>query len=145
MQIPVNKNLDEYKDDFYKGLTLKQTVLSVLTVSVGTGVFLVLYSICGMGQTAALYLAVLAALPLAASGFLKVHGMSLPEYFRRKREVTGQVIYRFEPELIGAQEEWGQDFPDKSRTGKEKRLVLESREEMTARMRVIYEETNAGL
>lgn len=145
MQIPVNKNLDEYKDDFYKGLTLKQTVLSVLTVAVGTGVFLLLHSICGMGQTAALYLAILAALPFAASGFLKVHGMSLPEYFRRKREVTGQVIYRFEPELIGVQEEWGQDFPDKSRTGKEKRPVLESREEMTARMRVIYEETNAGL
>lgn len=145
MQIPVNKNLDEYKDDFYKGLTLKQTVLSVLTVVVGTGMFLLLHSICGIGQTAALYLAVLAALPFAASGFLKVHGMALPEYFRRKREVTGQVIYRFEPVLIEAQEEWGQDFPEKRRTGKEKRPVLESREEMTARMRVIYEETNAGL
>ncbi|WP_373216221.1 PrgI family protein [Ruminococcus sp. 5_1_39BFAA] len=145
MQIPVNKNLDEYKDDFYKGLTLKQTVLSVLTVVVGTGMFLLLHSICGIGQTAALYLAVLAALPFAASGFLKVHGMALPEYFRRKREVTGQVIYRFEPVLIEAQEEWGQDFPEKRRTGKEKHPVLESREEMTARMRVIYEETNAGL
>lgn len=145
MQIPVNKNLDEYKDDFYKGLTLKQTVLSVLTVVVGTGMFLLLHSICGIGQTAALYLAVLAALPFAASGFLKVHGMALPEYFRRKREVTGQVIYRFEPVLIEAQEEWGQDFPEKRRTGKDKRPVLESREEMTARMRVIYEETNAGL
>lgn len=145
MQIPVNKNLDEYKDDFYKGLTLKQTVLSVLTVVVGTGMFLLLHSICGIGQTAALYLAVLAALPLAASGFLKVHGLSLSEYFRRKREVTGQLIYRFEPELIGAQEEWVQDFPEKSRTGKEKHPVLESKEEMTARMRVIYEETNAGL
>ena len=25
MQIPVNKDLDSYKDDFFKGLTLKQT------------------------------------------------------------------------------------------------------------------------
>ena len=35
MLIPVNQNIDEYKDDFYKGLTLRQSVISLVTVAVG--------------------------------------------------------------------------------------------------------------
>lgn len=145
MQISVNKNLDEYKDDFYKGLTLRQTVLSIVTVTVGTGIFLLLHSICGMGQTAVLYLSILAALPFAASGFLKIHGMSLQEYFRRKREVTGQIMYRFESELFCDWEKQLLEVPEKKKREKKLPPVLETDEEMTVRMRTIYEETNAGL
>lgn len=144
MQIPINKNLDEYKDDFYKGLTLKQTILSVATVIVGTGIFLFFHSMCGIGQTTALYLAIISALPVAASGFLKIHGMSLPEYFRKKQEVTEQVSYRFEPGMILALDEGIQEVPDITRR-KRKHPVLETEEEMTEKMRMIYEETNAGL
>ena len=35
MLIPVNQNIDEYKDDFYKGLTLRQSVISLITIAVG--------------------------------------------------------------------------------------------------------------
>ena len=144
MQIPINKNLDEYKDDFYKGLTLKQTILSVGTVIVGTGVFLFFHSMCGIGQTTALYLSIISALPVAASGFLKIHGMSLPEYFRKKQEVTGQISYQFEPVLVLALDEEIQEVPDKSGR-KNKYPVLETEEEMAEKMRSIYEKTNAGL
>lgn len=147
MQIPVNKNLDEYKDDFYKGLTLKQTVLSVLTVIIGTGIFLLLYLICGIGQTIALYLAVLAALPVAASGFLKIHGLSLPEYFHKKKEVNRQTVFFFQPVFLKSAflQEEEQKKPEKRKVRRrEKNLILETKEEKTARMRR-YEKTNAGL
>ena len=145
MQIPVNKNLDEYKDDFYKGLTLRQTVLSILTIIAGTGAFLLFHSVCGINQTLSLYLAFPTALPFAASGFLKIHGMSLQEYFKRKRSVTEQPLYRYEPVLL----EPGNDLETQVMTEKgqkkEKRPVLETQEEMAARMKWNYEETNAGL
>lgn len=142
MQIPVNKNLDEYKDDFYKGLTLKQTVLSILTVIVGTGIFLLLYLICGIGQTIALYLAVLAALPVAASGFLKVHGLSLPEYFRKKKEVSRQMVFFFQPDLIQKMEQDNQG--KRNVRQKKKNPILEIKGEKIARMKR-NEEKNAGL
>lgn len=142
MQIPVNKNLDEYKDDFYKGLTLKQTVLSILTVIVGTGIFLLLYLICGIGQTMALYLAVLAALPVAASGFLKVHGLSLPEYFRKKKEVSRQMVFFFQPDLIQKMEQDNQG--KRNVRQKKKNPILETKGEKIARMKR-NEEKNAGL
>lgn len=145
MQIPVNKNLDEYKDDFYKGLTLRQTVLSILTVIAGTGAFLLFHSVCGISQTVSLYLAFPAVLPFAASGFLKIHGMSLQEYFKRKRSVTEQPLYRYEPVLLEAGN--NSDMAETAGKGrkKEKRPVLETQEEMAARMKWNDEETNAGL
>lgn len=145
MQIPVNKNLDEYKDDFYKGLTLRQTVLSILTVIAGTGVFLLLHSVCGISQTLSLYLAFPAALPFAASGFLKIHGMSLQEYFKRKHSVAEQPLYRYEPVFLVLRNALEPEVKAGQRQKKEKRPVLEIQEEMAARMRWNYEETNAGL
>lgn len=142
MQISVNKNLDEYKDDFYKGLTLKQTVLSVLTVIVGTSIFLLLHLICGIGQTTALYLAVLAALPVAASGFLKVHGLSLPEYFHKKKAVNRQTVFFFRPSLL--QETEVEDVENRKWKKRVKQPLLETKEEKQARMRW-NDETNAGL
>jgi len=120
-------------------------VLSLLTVVSGTGMFLFLDGVLGFGQTLSLYLSVPAALPFAVSGFLKIHGMPLKEYLKQKRSVTQQLIYRLEPEILE------EDLhPETEQTGKavrkkEKRPVLETREEMTARMTRIYEETNAGL
>lgn len=145
MQIPVNKNLDEYKDDFYKGLTLRQTVLSILTVAAGTGAFLVFHSVCGFSQTVSLYLAFPAALPFAASGFLKIHGMSMQEYFKRKRSVTGQMLYRYEPALLKLRNGSELEKFERKAQKKEKRPVLETQEEMAARMEWDYEETDAGL
>ena len=43
MLIPVNQNIDEYKDDFYKGLTLRQSVISLVTVAVGVLVSLLFF------------------------------------------------------------------------------------------------------
>ena len=58
MQIPVNKNIDNYKDDFFKGLTMKQTLFAGLTLAVGVGVFVILNMVLHVYATLAIYLAV---------------------------------------------------------------------------------------
>ena len=84
MLIPVNQNIDEYKDDFYKGLTLRQSVISLVTVAVGVLVYLALTGLFHLPQTLALYMTLPVVFPIAAYGFLKIHGMNIAEYLRKR-------------------------------------------------------------
>ena len=45
MMIPVNQDIDSYKDDFFKGLTMRQTLFAVAAVIVSGGLlaFFLLY------------------------------------------------------------------------------------------------------
>lgn len=97
MQIPVNKDIDDYKDDFFKGMTLRQTTMCVLTLAVGIGCYFLCNSVLGLPQTVSLYLVFPAALPFAAVGFLKIDGMPPLEYLKRRREVTQTPLYRYRP------------------------------------------------
>ena len=100
MQIPVNKDLDSFKDDFFKGLTLKQTALSIVSVAAGTGTFLLGSYVFHLSQSVSFYLALPVVLPIAASGFLRIHGMTPLEYLRRRRGTVSVDTYHFVPELI---------------------------------------------
>ncbi|MCD7884276.1 MAG: PrgI family protein [Lachnospiraceae bacterium] len=97
MQIPVNKDIDDYKDDFFKGMTLRQTTMCVLTLAVGIGCYFLCNSVLGLPQTVSLYLVFPVALPFAAAGFLKIDGMPPLEYLKRRREVTQTPLYRYRP------------------------------------------------
>lgn len=100
MQIPVNKDLDSFKDDFFKGLTLKQTALSIVSVAAGTGTFLLGSYVFHLSQNVSFYLALPVVLPIAASGFLRIHGMTPLEYLKRRRGTVSMDTYHFVPELI---------------------------------------------
>ena len=109
MQIPVNKDLDSYKDDFFKGLTLKQTALSIISVAAGTGTYLAASYVLKLDQSVSFYLALPIVLPIAASGFLRIHGMTPLEYLKRKRTTQSREIYFFVPEALLPAE--GNDSP----------------------------------
>ena len=100
MQIPVNKDLDSFKDDFFKGLTLKQTALSIVSVAAVTGTFLLSSYVFHLSQSVSFYLALPVVLPIAASGFLRIHGMTPLEYLKRRRGTVSVDTYHFVPELI---------------------------------------------
>ena len=100
MQIPVNKDLDSYKDDFFKGLTLKQTALSIVSVAAGTGTYLFASYVLKLDQSVSFYMALPVVLPIAASGFLRIHGMTPMEYLKRKQMAQSRDIYFFVPEAL---------------------------------------------
>ena len=93
MLIPVNQNIDEYKDDFYKGLTLRQSVISLVTVAAGVVVYLGLTVFFHLPQTLALHLTLPVVFPIAAYGFLKIHGMNIAEYIRKSGAVKEHSSY----------------------------------------------------
>ena len=135
MLIPVNQNIDDYKDDFYKGLTLRQSVISLITVAVGALVYLALTGLLHLPQSLSLYMTLPVVFPIAAYGFLKIHGMNIAEYVRKRGNVKEHSSYSFIPQMLaeGIDEESigqesGQGSEDVSRpagkAGKEKLKIL---------------------
>ena len=104
MQIPVNKDLDSYRDDFFKGLTLKQTALSVVSIAAGTGAFLFGFYILKLAQSVSFYLALPVVLPIAATGFLRIYGMTPFEYLKKRQYTIRHEKYRFIPDALIADE-----------------------------------------
>ena len=99
MQVAVNKDLDSYKDDFFKGLTLKQTAISIISVAAGTGTYFFASYILKLDQTVSFYLALPVVLPIAAGGFLRIHGMTPAQYLRRRHETVSADAWFFAPDL----------------------------------------------
>ena len=127
MLIPVNQNIDEYKDDFYKGLTLRQSVISLVTVAVGVLVYL--------------------ALTIAAYGFLKIHGMNIAEYLRKSSAVKERSSYSFIPQmLLYGTEEDDQTIKGETAGGA---MVAEAAKEKTdgkaRKAKILYLETEDSL
>ena len=100
MQIPVNKDLDSYTDDFFKGLTMKQTLLSVISVAAGTLTYLFGTYVCHLPQTACFYLALPVVLPIASSGFLRIRGMTPGQYLSRRHNALASGLWVFVPEVL---------------------------------------------
>jgi hypothetical protein len=123
----ITSSSDEYKDDFYKGLTLRQSVISLITIAVGAVVYLTLTGVLHLPQSLALYLTLPVVFPIAAYGFLKIHGMNIAEYLRKRGAVKERSSYAFIPQMlieeaINNTEQNGEQL----RTGKTKILYLET-------------------
>ena len=118
MVIYVNKNIDDYKDDFFKGLTFKQTVISGIAVTTGVCMFLLLHLGLRLPQSLSLYLTLPVVFPLAAAGFVRIHGMNLMQYFRQRKKVRGNHTFVYYPEMLRLAEEtedngyWTSPYPD---------------------------------
>lgn len=141
MKIPVNKNIDEYKDDFFKGLTLRQTVSAALTLAVGIGVFF-LCSAIGIPQGISLYLAMPLAFLTGASGFLKIYGMTPPQYIRKRLRIMRHPLYVSVPDAVW--EPYRQDAQTplkkkKENVRRQEPILLASEEEIQQRMQ-FYDE-----
>ena len=74
--ITIDENYDAVKEEFFKGLTFRQTVYAFLTILGGTATYTILLMVLHLPQIAALYLAVLIAVPVAANGFVEIHGLT---------------------------------------------------------------------
>ena len=105
MQVTVNKDLDSYKDDFFKGLTLKQTAISIISVAAGTGTYFFASYVLKLDQTICFYLALPVVLPIAAGGFLRIHGMTPALYLKRRRETVCRDAWFFSPDFCLLEEE----------------------------------------
>ena len=78
MEIRINKEIKDYHESLFFGLSARQFICSVAAVGAAVGVHFGLKDIVGKEMVS--WLCVVCAAPLAAAGFFKYNGMQLEEF-----------------------------------------------------------------
>lgn len=74
MEIKINREIRNYSEAVYFGLNLRQFIFSILACGVAVGLFFLLKPFFGIETLS--WVCILGALPFAAIGFFKYHGMT---------------------------------------------------------------------
>ena len=123
MQIPVNTNIDNYKDDFFKGFSAKETAYA--------GVILLIYLICYtvltfclfVPQTMAMYLSLPLPLAVGLAGMAKVTGHDVAGNLLKKYQIAKMPVYYYHPSaLTEERDRYYLEEPEKSAWKKNSRI-----------------------
>ena len=80
MEIRINKEIKDYHESLFFGLSVRQFVCSALAVGAAVGIYFGLKDI--VGKETVSWLCIAAAAPVAAAGFFKYNGMNLEEFIK---------------------------------------------------------------
>lgn len=78
MEVKINREIREYTESMFFGLSLRQFIFSVLACGVAVGLYFLLRPYVGTETVS--WMCVLGAAPFAAIGFLKYHGMNAEQF-----------------------------------------------------------------
>ena len=78
MEVKMNKEIQEFQESFFFGLSMRQCFFSVLAIAAAVGVYLGTKDTCG--TEIAGWLSVFAAAPFAGCGFFRYHQMTLEKF-----------------------------------------------------------------
>lgn len=93
MNIPINKNLEEYKNEVVKGFTLREIICLFISVAVIAGAVLFLWRQTGLAPDVCIYIGLPFGIPILLLGFLKIQGLTLDVYIR-------EIIYEKRTRLL---------------------------------------------
>lgn len=74
MEVKINREIKDYAESVYFGLSLRQFLFSVLAVGIAVGLYFVLKPFFGIETLS--WVCILGAAPFAALGFFNWHGMN---------------------------------------------------------------------
>ena len=83
MEIKINREIRDYKENIFFGLSLRQLIFSLLACGVAVGIYLGLRD--ALGTETVSWLCILGAAPFAAMGFVKYHGMTAEKFFTAEK------------------------------------------------------------
>lgn len=86
MEVHINTEVKEYKESIVLGLTLRQTLCSVLAIGTAVGIYFGFRDI--LGKETVSWLCLVCAAPFAVAGFFKYNGMTLERFLY-------EVIYTY--------------------------------------------------
>ena len=78
IEIRVNKEVRNYQESLFFGLSLRQLLFALLAVAVAVGTYFGLRPILGEGEIG--WVCILAAFPFAMGGFFQYNGMNLEQF-----------------------------------------------------------------
>jgi hypothetical protein len=78
MEVKVNKEIRNYTESMFFGLTLRQFIFSVLACGMAVLLYFLLRPHLGLETVS--WICILGAVPFAAIGFIKYHGMTAEKF-----------------------------------------------------------------
>ena len=78
MEVKINREIRNYTESIFFGLSLRQLVFSVLAVGVAIGLYFLLRPYVGTETVS--WMCILGAAPFAAMGFVSYHGMTAEQF-----------------------------------------------------------------
>ena len=78
MEVKINREIRDYTESMFFGLSLRQFIFSVLACGVAVGVYFLLRPLLGLETTS--WVCIIAAVPFGAIGFLKYNGMTAEKF-----------------------------------------------------------------
>ena len=107
MEIRINKEISEYSEGLFFGLSCRQFICSVAAVGVAVGTYFGLKDI--LGKETVSWVCILCAAPFAAAGFFKYNGMNFEKfiaaYIRSEFVCSGKRVYKSENVLYNLHKE----------------------------------------
>ena len=130
MEIKINKEIKDYHESMFFGLSVRQFICSVLAVGVAVGTYFGLRDI--IGRETVSWMCVLLAAPFAAAGFFKYNGMTFEKfaaaYIRSEFLASGRRVFKSENILYSLYKEVLRDDVQKNKQSKkEKKKNTENR------------------
>lgn len=78
MEVKINREIRDYTESLFFGLSMRQFIFSILAVGVALGIYFGLRNFFGMETLS--WMCILGAFPFAALGFIKYHGMTAEQF-----------------------------------------------------------------
>lgn len=78
LEVRINKEVRNYQESLFFGLTLRQFICSLFAVAAALGTYFGLQSVLGTGEVG--WACVLAAFPFALCGFFSYNGMTAEQF-----------------------------------------------------------------
>ena len=103
MEVKINKEISNYQESMFFGLSMRQFVFSVLAVAVAVVLYFVLNPYLGTETVS--WVCVLGAAPFAAMGFFKYHGMTAEQFVINwvRTELIEPKHFRFQSQSLYCQ------------------------------------------
>lgn len=100
MEIKINKEITDYKEKIFFGLTIRQFIFSLVAVGIAVLLYFLLKPIIGVEAVS--WVCILGAAPFAAMGFFTYHQMTAEQFVLNwiKTVIIEPKCYKFESESL---------------------------------------------
>lgn len=78
MEVKINREIRSYTESMFFGLSLRQTVFSLLAIAVAAGLYFALRPYFGVETVS--WMCILGASPFAVLGFVSYHGLTAEQF-----------------------------------------------------------------
>ena len=109
MEIKINKEIRNYKETLFFGLSLRQFICSALAVGVAVALYFALRGV--LDRETVSWICIVGAAPVAVAGFFKYNGMTLEKFawawFQSEFLMAGNRVWKSENYYLSALEKEG--------------------------------------